>query len=107
MAQEVLVQASTVPGVFLQSKMTTVVDTKVAIRTFKSCVKEKGSEACIGERKAVVNGVAGAVKSECSPYVEDFFKCFSHRFELSSCTDATVSKMLKCQEQFSGQLLSS
>jgi len=76
-----------------------------AIRTFKSCVKEKGSAACGGERKAVVNGVSGAVKSECAPYVEDFFKCFAHRFELASCTDATVSKMLKCQEQFSGTLL--
>mmetsp|Transcript_3578 Transcript_3578/g.7216 ORF Transcript_3578/g.7216 Transcript_3578/m.7216 type:complete len:88 (+) Transcript_3578:86-349(+) len=86
--------------------MTSVVDTKVAIRAFKGCVKEKGSEACAAERKAVALGVASAAKAECAPFVEDFFSCFAHRYSLSSCSDATVAKMLKCQEQFSGQLLS-
>mmetsp|Transcript_5604 Transcript_5604/g.11397 ORF Transcript_5604/g.11397 Transcript_5604/m.11397 type:complete len:89 (+) Transcript_5604:92-358(+) len=87
--------------------MTSVVDTKVAIRAFKGCVKEKGGESCAAERKAVVAGIASAAKSECAPFVEDFFSCFAHRYSLSSCNDATVSKMLKCQEQFSGSLLSS
>eukprot|EP00434_Breviolum_minutum_P039774 symbB.v1.2.035334.t1/scaffold4678.1/size36577/1 len=85
----------------------TVNDTKAAIRSFRACVKEKGASACIGERKAAVEGVSSAVKSECSAHVEDFFSCFAHRYELSSCGDATVSKMIKCQEQFSGQLLGS
>mmetsp|Transcript_37491 Transcript_37491/g.95141 ORF Transcript_37491/g.95141 Transcript_37491/m.95141 type:complete len:89 (+) Transcript_37491:101-367(+) len=87
--------------------MTSVVDTKVAIRTYKAALKEKGAEASAAERKVVVNGVSKAVKSECAPYVEDFFGCFQHRFALNSCTDATVGKMLKCQEQFSAQLLAS
>mmetsp|Transcript_36809 Transcript_36809/g.102143 ORF Transcript_36809/g.102143 Transcript_36809/m.102143 type:complete len:87 (-) Transcript_36809:97-357(-) len=86
--------------------MASIVDTKLAIRTFNACVKENGRGACVAERKAAVGGVAGAVKSECAPYVEDFFRCFVHRYQLSSCNDATVAKMLKCQEQFSGQLLS-
>eukprot|EP00435_Cladocopium_sp_Y103_P072433 s359_g40.t1 len=84
----------------------TVNDTKAAIRTFKACIKEKGASACIGERKAAVEGVSNAVKGECAAQVEDFFSCFAHRYQLLSCGDATVSKMLKCQEQFSGQLLS-
>lgn len=85
-----------------------------------------------------MEGVASAVKGECSAYVEergrfgatsdvdltylllcvlthalcialcllkkegglrqDFFACFAHRYQLSSCGDATVSKMLKCQD---------
>mmetsp|Transcript_110142 Transcript_110142/g.191005 ORF Transcript_110142/g.191005 Transcript_110142/m.191005 type:complete len:90 (-) Transcript_110142:67-336(-) len=87
--------------------MTTVVDTKVAVRAFKTCIKEKGGgDACLAERSAVVKGVSGAVKAECAPYIEDFFGCFVHRYRLSSCTDATVSNMLKCQSQFSGSILS-
>eukprot|EP00425_Heterocapsa_triquetra_P003081 CAMPEP_0195055604 /NCGR_PEP_ID=MMETSP0448-20130528/4242_1 /TAXON_ID=66468 /ORGANISM="Heterocapsa triquestra, Strain CCMP 448" /LENGTH=89 /DNA_ID=CAMNT_0040085283 /DNA_START=71 /DNA_END=340 /DNA_ORIENTATION=+ len=87
--------------------MSSAVDTKVAIRAFKGCVKEKGGAACTAERKAVVAGLSSNVKGECAPYVEDFFGCFVHRYQLSSCSDATVSKLLKCQAQFSGQLLSS
>ncbi|CAE8598768.1 unnamed protein product [Polarella glacialis] len=87
--------------------MTSVVDTKVALRSFRGCVKEKGAASCSAERKALVAGIAGSVKGECAPYVEDFFACFTHRYALSTCNDATVAKMLKCQEQFSGQLLSS
>mmetsp|Transcript_120122 Transcript_120122/g.234026 ORF Transcript_120122/g.234026 Transcript_120122/m.234026 type:complete len:88 (+) Transcript_120122:70-333(+) len=87
--------------------MTSVVDTKVAVRAFKQCVKDKGGDACAAERKSVVNGIAGAVKGECAPFVEDFFGCFVHKYHLSSCNDATVAKMLKCQEQFAGTLLSS
>ncbi|CAE7314914.1 unnamed protein product [Symbiodinium natans] len=83
----------------------TVNDTKAAIRSFRACVKEKGASSCVGERKVVAEGLATAVKSECSPYVEDFFACFSHRYQLSSCGDATVSKLLKCQDQFAGQLM--
>ncbi len=81
------------------------VDAKVAVRTFNQCVKEKGAAACAAERAAVVKGVGNVVKAECTPYTEDFFKCFSHRYRLSSCGDATVSKMLKCQEQVSGSML--
>mmetsp|Transcript_13150 Transcript_13150/g.28981 ORF Transcript_13150/g.28981 Transcript_13150/m.28981 type:complete len:90 (-) Transcript_13150:177-446(-) len=88
--------------------MTSVADTKVAVRAYKGCVKEKGGiNACASERAAAVKGISGAVKGECSPYVEDFFTCFAHRYRLSSCSDATVSKLLKCQEQFSGHLMSS
>ena len=78
--------------------MTSVVDTKVAIRTFNACVKDKGGASCGAERKAAVAGMSGAVKSECGAFTEDFFGCFVHRYRLSSCSDATVSKMLKCQE---------
>mmetsp|Transcript_116359 Transcript_116359/g.307514 ORF Transcript_116359/g.307514 Transcript_116359/m.307514 type:complete len:89 (-) Transcript_116359:166-432(-) len=85
--------------------MSSVTDTKVAIRTFKSCVKDKGGAACAAERAKAVGGIAAAMKTECAPFTEDFFQCFSHRFALSSCTDATVSKLLKCQDQFSGTLL--
>eukprot|EP00441_Pelagodinium_beii_P047843 CAMPEP_0197623608 /NCGR_PEP_ID=MMETSP1338-20131121/3594_1 /TAXON_ID=43686 ORGANISM="Pelagodinium beii, Strain RCC1491" /NCGR_SAMPLE_ID=MMETSP1338 /ASSEMBLY_ACC=CAM_ASM_000754 /LENGTH=87 /DNA_ID=CAMNT_0043193637 /DNA_START=27 /DNA_END=290 /DNA_ORIENTATION=- len=83
----------------------TINDTKAALRAFKVCSKEKGATACIGERKAAIGGLAGAVSSECAPYVEDFFGCFSHRYQLSTCNDATVAKMIKCQEQFAGQLM--
>mmetsp|Transcript_4251 Transcript_4251/g.6800 ORF Transcript_4251/g.6800 Transcript_4251/m.6800 type:complete len:88 (+) Transcript_4251:104-367(+) len=83
----------------------TINDTKAALRSLNACSKEKGAGACIAERKAAVNGVATAVKSECAPYVEDFFSCFTHRYQLNTCNDATVSKMLKCQEQFSKQLM--
>eukprot|EP00419_Tripos_fusus_P070921 CAMPEP_0172875770 /NCGR_PEP_ID=MMETSP1075-20121228/102706_1 /TAXON_ID=2916 /ORGANISM="Ceratium fusus, Strain PA161109" /LENGTH=88 /DNA_ID=CAMNT_0013726913 /DNA_START=6 /DNA_END=272 /DNA_ORIENTATION=+ len=85
--------------------MASVVDTKVAVKTFKQCVKDKGGEACQVERKAVVIGVAGAVKGECAPFVDDFFGCFVHRYHLSTCSDATVAKMIKCQEQSAGHLL--
>mmetsp|Transcript_10335 Transcript_10335/g.26750 ORF Transcript_10335/g.26750 Transcript_10335/m.26750 type:complete len:90 (-) Transcript_10335:100-369(-) len=87
--------------------MSTAVDTKVAVRAFKGCVKEKGAAACGVEKKAVVAGLSSCVKAECAPFVEDFFGCFVHRYQLSSCSDATVAKMLKCQTQFSGQLLAS
>ncbi|CAE8609810.1 unnamed protein product, partial [Polarella glacialis] len=85
---------------------------------------EKGAGACIAERKAAVNGVATAVKSECAPYVEvncqssvvlklprKGFLLVLHapipalQLQLNTCNDATVSKMLKCQEQFSKQLM--
>nr|ABI14330.1 unknown [Pfiesteria piscicida] len=85
--------------------MASVVNAKVAVSTYQAALKEKGVEGSVAERRAAVTGVSGAVKSECSPYVEDFFGCFQHRFQLSSCTDATVGKMLKCQEQFSRHLL--
>eukprot|EP00443_Scrippsiella_acuminata_P061568 CAMPEP_0115502954 /NCGR_PEP_ID=MMETSP0271-20121206/69219_1 /TAXON_ID=71861 /ORGANISM="Scrippsiella trochoidea, Strain CCMP3099" /LENGTH=89 /DNA_ID=CAMNT_0002932015 /DNA_START=26 /DNA_END=295 /DNA_ORIENTATION=- len=87
--------------------MASVVDTRVAVRTYAAALKEKGhGEASAAERKVVVNGVANAVSTECAAYTADFFACFQHRFALSSCTDATVAKMLKCQQQLSGQLLS-
>mmetsp|Transcript_75592 Transcript_75592/g.179635 ORF Transcript_75592/g.179635 Transcript_75592/m.179635 type:complete len:89 (+) Transcript_75592:90-356(+) len=86
--------------------MTSVVDTKVAVRNFKTCVKEKGASSCGDEKAAVVKGLSGIVKAECSPLSEDFFACFAHRYRLSSCSDATVAKLLKCQEQLSGTVLS-
>eukprot|EP00421_Protoceratium_reticulatum_P058829 CAMPEP_0168492950 /NCGR_PEP_ID=MMETSP0228-20121227/70477_1 /TAXON_ID=133427 /ORGANISM="Protoceratium reticulatum, Strain CCCM 535 (=CCMP 1889)" /LENGTH=122 /DNA_ID=CAMNT_0008509737 /DNA_START=205 /DNA_END=571 /DNA_ORIENTATION=+ len=85
--------------------MTSIVDTKVAIRTFKSCVKGKGAESCLAERKAVVDGVSGAVKSECAAYVDDFFGCFVHRYQLSSCNDATVAKLLGARSSSPGSSL--
>merc|ERR1712194_214723 len=84
----------------------TVVEAKAAVRAYNAAVKDKGVAASTTERKVAVNGVATAVKGECAPYVEDFFGCFNHRFALSSCTDATVGKMLRCQEQFGGQIVS-
>mmetsp|Transcript_66201 Transcript_66201/g.194170 ORF Transcript_66201/g.194170 Transcript_66201/m.194170 type:complete len:89 (+) Transcript_66201:102-368(+) len=87
--------------------MSSAADAKVAIKAFKGCVKEKGVSACAPEKKAAVGAIASTAKGECAPFVEDFFSCFQHRYSLSSCSDATVSRMLKCQAQFSGQLLSS
>jgi len=85
--------------------MSSVVDTKVAVRTFKTCVKEKGSDNCLAERSAVTKGMSNVVKAECSAYVEDFFGCFVHRYRLNSCTDATVANLLKCQESLTSNML--
>nr|ABV22268.1 conserved hypothetical protein [Karlodinium veneficum]ABV22269.1 conserved hypothetical protein [Karlodinium veneficum] len=86
--------------------MTSIVDSKTAARAYKSCLKEKGAAECLTQRAQVVKGVSAAVKDECSPYTEDFFGCFMHRYRLSSCTDATVKNMLKCQEKLAGTILS-
>ena len=72
--------------------LASVNDTKQAARLYMGCVKEKGSAACGRERAAVVEGASAVAKTECAPYVEDFFKCFTHRYKLNSCNDATTAK---------------
>mmetsp|Transcript_70653 Transcript_70653/g.111636 ORF Transcript_70653/g.111636 Transcript_70653/m.111636 type:complete len:89 (-) Transcript_70653:56-322(-) len=86
--------------------MASIVETKAATRAYKTCVKEKGSEACVSQRTEVVKGVSGAVKAECVAYTEDFFGCFMHRYRLNSCSDATVTNMLKCQQNLASTMLS-
>eukprot|EP00450_Noctiluca_scintillans_P011457 CAMPEP_0194507510 /NCGR_PEP_ID=MMETSP0253-20130528/37106_1 /TAXON_ID=2966 /ORGANISM="Noctiluca scintillans" /LENGTH=88 /DNA_ID=CAMNT_0039350415 /DNA_START=48 /DNA_END=314 /DNA_ORIENTATION=- len=86
--------------------MSSVDETRNAVRAFSACVKDKSAASCDAERAAVVSGIASAVKGECAPYTEDFFACFSHRYRLSTCNDSTVGKLLKCQEQLSSTLLS-
>jgi len=80
-------------------------DAKVAVKAFEACKKGKGVAACSAERAVAVAAVSTVVKAECSAYTEDFFKCFTHKYQLSSCSDATVSQLLKCQDQLTGNLL--
>ena len=43
------------------------------------------------------DGIARLSMNLC--HCQDFFSCFAHRYQLLSCGDATVSKMLKCQDR--------
>ena len=48
------------------------------------------------------DGIARLSMNLC--HCQDFFSCFAHRYQLLSCGDATVSKMLKCQDRAERQM---
>ena len=84
-----------------------VVDARSTMRAFQSCVTNAGAGGhalCETERVTAVKSIANSTSGQCAPYAEDFFQCFNHRYRLSTCNDGTVSKLLRCQEQFSGTI---
>eukprot|EP00397_Hematodinium_sp_SG-2012_P065095 GEMP01093697.1.p1 GENE.GEMP01093697.1~~GEMP01093697.1.p1 ORF type:complete len:102 (+),score=21.65 GEMP01093697.1:48-308(+) len=80
------------------------VDAKMALRSFKDCVKEGGYAKCTSEATTAVNATGKVVARECDALAQDFFQCFNHRFNLHTCTPDVTAKLLRCHTQVSTQV---
>jgi len=82
----------------------TSVDAKLTVRSFKECVKEKGMAQCTNEAKLAVENTATVVARDCDAFAADFFQCYNHKFELSTCTSEVTSRLLQCQANVANQV---
>eukprot|EP01068_Selenidium_serpulae_P009547 Selendium_serpulae@DN5258_c0_g2_i1.p2 len=90
--------------------MTSVDTARESFRAFERCSSKHGSagDECKELRSNAVTHMSLAASRECSSYVEDFQRCFRHRFRLEHCgTDAPTTQMLKCQQRLISHVQSS
>lgn len=47
--------------------------------------------------RQAVDKVVGITSSDCKPYVDNFYQCYNHKFNLASCGDDVTDKLIQCQ----------
>ncbi|CAD7932232.1 unnamed protein product [Amoebophrya sp. A25] len=88
-----------------QEKMVSPVEARQEVRTYKECVQRDGKTACKAQLGHAVNAISTISSRDCAPFVEDFFQCYNHKFNLATCSDQTTAKLIRCQSDTANQML--
>ncbi|CEM20450.1 unnamed protein product [Vitrella brassicaformis CCMP3155] len=86
--------------------MASVGEARSSVQRYLTCMRSTGdTEQCQYLQKQLIDATADVVSRECYHHVENFQRCFVHRYRLNFCDEDLVNKLLACQARYTSHVL--